>query len=151
MFRPKDINIHAGVGKPEIKKYYMFNEPALNTFDENLAYKRHGLNDYKIIDIIKIKKQPLSTILDIYIKCNQTIDFMSIDCEGYDLEVLKSNNWNKYRPNVLLVEIIPSNSIIEINNHEITKFLESQNYTLFSKLFNTCIFFENQFKKHYQS
>jgi hypothetical protein len=32
------------------------------------------------------------------------IDFMNIDVEGLDLEVLKSNNVNKYIPEYILVE-----------------------------------------------
>ena len=29
---------------------------------------------------------------------------MSIDAEGFDLQVLSSNNWEKYRPELVLVE-----------------------------------------------
>ena len=30
--------------------------------------------------------------------------FMSVDCEGYDIEVLKTNNWELYRPDIIAVE-----------------------------------------------
>ncbi|MEK7621060.1 MAG: FkbM family methyltransferase [Patescibacteria group bacterium] len=32
------------------------------------------------------------------------IDFLKIDVEGYEFEVLKSNNWEKYRPTVVCIE-----------------------------------------------
>jgi hypothetical protein len=32
------------------------------------------------------------------------LDFMSVDCEGHDLTVLESNNWELFRPSVVLVE-----------------------------------------------
>ncbi|MCW5198181.1 FkbM family methyltransferase [Desulfobulbus sp. F3] len=32
------------------------------------------------------------------------IDFLSVDAEGVDLKVLKSNDWNKYRPYIVLAE-----------------------------------------------
>lgn len=32
------------------------------------------------------------------------IDFLTIDCEGVDLEVIESNDWEKYRPSLLCIE-----------------------------------------------
>lgn len=51
-----------------------------------------------------IELHPLSKILDNYLDRDTKLDFMSVDAEGFDLEVLKSNDWDKYRPTVLLVE-----------------------------------------------
>ena len=34
----------------------------------------------------------------------QKIDLLSIDTEGYDLEVLKTNDWIRFRPEVIIVE-----------------------------------------------
>lgn len=33
-----------------------------------------------------------------------TVDFLDIDCEGHDLAILQSNDWNRFRPTVILVE-----------------------------------------------
>jgi len=35
------------------------------------------------------------------------IDFLSVDVEGYDLRVLRSNDWEKYRPLIVMVEDLP--------------------------------------------
>ena len=43
-------------------------------------------------NIISIKTYPLDKILDEYIPTNKTIDFFSIDVEGFELKVLKSKN-----------------------------------------------------------
>lgn len=140
-FRPRDININVGVGK-ETKEltYFMFNEPALNTFDEELAKQRDGLNEYKIIKTMKINLKPLREILDRFLPRNQTIDFMNIDVEGLDFEVLQGNDWEKYSPNVILVEIIPAQSIEDILQNSIYIFLKEKGYKLFAKTFNTCLF-----------
>jgi len=46
-FRKRDINLELAVGENEDTLiYYMFNEPALNTFDEGLAKTRDGKNGY---------------------------------------------------------------------------------------------------------
>ena len=42
----------------------------------------------------------MSTIL----KDSQQIDFISIDCEGVDMDVLKSNDWDKIRPKLVCIE-----------------------------------------------
>ncbi len=34
-----------------------------------------------------------------------TIDFLSLDAEGYELEILKGINFTKYRPSYLLIEV----------------------------------------------
>ena len=33
------------------------------------------------------------------------IDFMSVDCEGFDIQVLESNCWNTFRPTIVCVEL----------------------------------------------
>jgi hypothetical protein len=53
---------------------------------------------------IKIKTQTLQNVFQTHLPPDTDIDFMSVDCEGHDLEVLQSNDWQKYRPRVLLVE-----------------------------------------------
>jgi FkbM family methyltransferase len=99
-FRKRDINLELAVGENEDTLiYYMFNEPALNTFDEGLAKTRDGKNGYYIHTKLPIKVYPLSKILDEYLPREQEIDFLNVDVEGKDFEVIKSNNWNKFRPN----------------------------------------------------
>ena len=34
----------------------------------------------------------------------QAIDFLSVDCEGSDLGVLRSNDWDRFQPRVIAVE-----------------------------------------------
>ena len=60
-----------------------------------------------------------------------TIEGFDIDVEGLDLEVLKTNDWNKYRPKVVVVE--SDISIKQDVKSEITQYLELQNYRLIGK------------------
>jgi len=144
-FRIRDINLEVGIGeKEDVLNYYIFNEPALNTFDENLAKKRDGQNGYYIVKKLPVKVYPLSKILEEYLPEEKTIDFLTIDVEGKDFEVLKSNNWYKYRPNVVLVEIL-SSSIEEILKNIIYLFMKENGYYLFAKTFNTCFFIKKDF------
>jgi len=47
---------------------------------------------------------PLSLVLQEHLPQGKIIDFMSIDCEGYDHEVIKSNDWSVFRPKIVLIE-----------------------------------------------
>lgn len=89
---------------------------------------------------------PLKEVLDLYMPPGQEIDFMNVDVEGMDYEVLQSNDWNKFRPYILLVEIIPARTIEEVLNSEINAFFKKLGYSLFAKCFNTCIFKAEEFK-----
>jgi len=141
--RPRDINLEIPISdKPDKITYYAFNEPALNSFQKDLADQYVELG-YEILFEVELSPQTLSDVLDKYLPENQTIDFLSIDVEGLDFQVLKSNNWSKYRPKIILVEDLASAAIKQIMKSEIYSFLESQNYSLHAKTVNTLFFIDN--------
>ncbi|WP_104693742.1 FkbM family methyltransferase [Helicobacter equorum] len=139
-FRPRDINIECGVasGGGELI-YHIFNEPALNGFSEELSasYEKNPL--YFIKARVPICVRKLSEILDLHLPSNTRIDILSIDCEALDLEVLQSNNWQKYVPRIILVEVY-CGDISQFLNHPIYVFLVSRNYSFYAKLHNTVLF-----------
>lgn len=139
-FRSGDVNLEIGIGgQPTQLTFYCFNEPALNTFDETLAKQRDTGKPYRIIKTVSIPVKPLGQVLDQYLPPGQPIDFFTIDVEGLDLEVLKSNDWTKYRPEFVLVEDaefkpgLPAASAI-------FAFLESQHYEMVAALKRTIIY-----------
>jgi FkbM family methyltransferase len=139
--RPRDINLEIPVGPDQHSlTYYIFNETALNGFDASLSQHRAStLDSYHIERTIKLDTRSLGSILDEYLPPNTLIDFMSVDVEGMDLEVLKSNNWNKYRPEIILVEILDS-SLSELKSSNVDKFLESCGYEIYAKAVNTVLY-----------
>ncbi len=141
--RSRDINLEIPVSlESKILEYYIFNEPALNGFDASLAQQRNeAQNKYKIIKKIPLKTQRLSDILDECLPPGQEIDFLSIDVEGLDFEVIKSNNWDKYRPKMVLVEILFS-TLSNLERDALAVFLIDMGYQLYAKSVNT-VFFKN--------
>lgn len=138
--RPQDINIEAAVSDLEVElDYYSFNEGALNTFSDELAEERSKLDGYFIQFQRKIKTKKLSDILDEYLPENQIIDFFSIDTEGHDLNVLQSNNWEKYSPQIVITEILGLN-FEKLYDSELYLFMKSINYSFFAKTFNSLFF-----------
>ena len=138
--RPRDINIEMGVAKvPGSLDYYVFNEPALNGFSVDLSRERDKSdNNYYVKDVVKIDVCTLEQILDKHLSFNE-IDFMNVDVEGLDLDVLQSNNWTKYRPSYVLAEILRS-SLHELDQDTVVKFMREQGYVVFAKQVNTVIF-----------
>jgi FkbM family methyltransferase len=141
-YRRRDINLELGVAHQEsILDYYVFNEPALNSFSIKTVEERNLLeNNYHVIKIIKIKVKPLHEILAYHLK-SRKIDFLNVDVEGFDLNVLQSNDWSKYRPRFVLAEILGT-SLYNINQDKVVQFMREQGYAVYAKQLNT-VFFED--------
>tara|TARA_R100000935_G_scaffold16940_4_gene33461 strand:- start:22378 stop:23115 length:738 start_codon:yes stop_codon:yes gene_type:complete len=139
--RPEDLNLEIAISqKLETLMFYILNEPALNTFDKLSAEKYLINTKYKIIEKKELKTFPLGEVLVKYNSERKQIDFMSIDVEGLDLSVLKSNDWIKFKPLIILVELLEMKSISEIQKSEIYIYLISNGYRFFAKTINTCFF-----------
>ncbi len=66
------------------------------------------------------------TLKNLFIENNilSRFDFLSVDCEGVDYEVLESNDWNMFRPNLICVE----NSL---NVDKVESLLKNNDYIVF--------------------
>lgn len=142
--RPRDINIATGVGAASDElTFYVFNEKAVNTFIKEVAEDRKKVKGWHVVEERKIPVVPLFELLDANLPKGQKIDFMSIDVEGKDLEVLESNDWSKYRPRFLLVECFGVGTSDKAAN-DINKFLKKINYQQVAKTYFTGIFADMQ-------
>jgi len=133
-YRKRDINIQKGVSLEEKKlTYYSFNEPAYNTFDKTKAdeYVNAKLVSPNVQEI-QIDTVPLKAILNEHLAPGTTIDFLSIDTEGLEMEVLRSNDWEKYQPTIIILE----SHFIEVEkffNSELHLFMKGLGYTVVAK------------------
>ena len=96
--------------------------------------------NYNVKKILKIKVRPLREILAYHLK-GRKIDFLNVDVEGFDLNVLQSNDWSKYRPRFVLAEILKS-SLNNIEDNNVVRFMKKQGYIIYAKQMNT-VFFED--------
>ena len=139
-YRSRDINLNYGIAKNKGNlEYYMFDEPALNTFDSEVLNNRKKNTHYKLTKTIHIDVMPLADMLQQHIPNEIKVDFLSIDVEGLDLEVLISNDWQKYRPNWVLVEQLNLKDIEHLD-FETHHYMKSVGYVLFAKTFNTLFY-----------
>tara|TARA_B100000787_G_scaffold101139_1_gene74704 strand:+ start:719 stop:1420 length:702 start_codon:yes stop_codon:yes gene_type:complete len=138
--RPKDISFNFLLGNSdEVVEYYKFNQPELNTTSQDRLKK---LGEHKIFPSHKekIMKKNLNDFFDKELKKDLSkINFLNIDIEGGELELIKLIDWNIFMPNIICIEIIVNN-FNEIFKSEIYKIISSKDYKLFSKLYNSVIF-----------
>ncbi len=141
--RKRDKNIEVGIGSKEgYLDYYIFNEPALNGFSKEISSDRDKKSGkYKILDIKNVRVITLAAILEEHLPARMTIDFLSIDVEGLDVDVLESNDWNRFRPKVVLVELIGL-GVDDILAHRATHFLHDRGYVFYAKCVNSVFYIE---------
>jgi FkbM family methyltransferase len=141
--RPNDINLEIGVAQNEGElSFYMFNEPALNTFDSSVLERVKADPAYHLIETQTVKTMPLSKVFKQHLPPDVKIDYLNIDVEGLDMEVLSSNNWELYRPKILSVEEKHKMPLEEFMSGEVFKFMNVNGYQLMSKTILTHFFID---------
>lgn len=131
--RPRDINLEVAVStNSQPLTYYQMSEVKSSMNSCNADFIESIGMDKEIINKTKIQSEKLSSILDKYLPNSQIIDFMSVDVEGMELDVLQSNDWHIYRPKIILIEnFIKNTSILDSLN--IVKYMENNEYQCFAK------------------
>jgi hypothetical protein len=123
---PRDIFISAGVGQEGNGTYYMFSDGAYNTFNAESAISYKKLHWLRSLGSTESRILSLSQIVhDHHI---QKIDFLNIDVEGNDLEVVQSYDWS-VRPGVIAIESSNFNPDMPQEN-KMYQFLRSKKYRL---------------------
>lgn len=144
-YRPNDINLEIAVFPQGGRRtYYQFEDPALNSFSADLVSSRENIGVGTVINKSEINGQPLNQILASNLHLlGCEIDFLTVDAEGLDYEVLLSNDWDKFRPKIVLVEILMS-SLDSIFETPAYKLMVSVGYSLYAKSVNTVFFIEKK-------
>ena len=139
--RPRDINLEAAIAdEQKTLIFYEFNEPALNSFCREVASSRDNYRGWKIVREHQIRTIRLADVLERYLPEGKSIDFMSIDVEGLDLDVLRSNNWVKFRPAIVLVEDSEEVLFGTNDNSKIRGYMLQQGYSFCCKTLLTTFF-----------
>tara|TARA_B100000963_G_scaffold361394_1_gene396519 strand:- start:1044 stop:1757 length:714 start_codon:yes stop_codon:yes gene_type:complete len=140
--RPDDVNLNVGASDKFEEKIF-FSKKNLsfhNTLSKSLAESHIQTEPFKKKYSISCKT--LDEIIEKTKFSNEIIDFLNIDAEGYDYQVLLGLNLKKYNPEVICIEISPL--IDKKNDHykdtKIYEHLLKHGYKLSWKGFNSFIF-----------
>jgi FkbM family methyltransferase len=126
--RSQDVNLNCGVSdKKGSLTLRAYKNGGLSTFSDEIKDSYNKEPDPNVSDYEDVKV-PVLTLKDIFKEhAAKTINFMKVDVEGLEYEVLAGNDWDIYRPQVLCIEA----------NHIIKDWKE-----LIKKNGYTCVFFD---------
>lgn len=105
--RPRDVNLNIGIalkrGELNFREYPRGN--GLSTFSESMqkAYEDEADEHTKGFKEYNVRTLPLKDVLLEHCSVNE-IHFMKVDVEGYEYNVLASNDWERFRPWVICIE-----------------------------------------------
>jgi glycosyltransferase involved in cell wall biosynthesis len=127
MARKSDVNICCPVSDEvntitacSYSRYGLTSTIDSDLVDDKNAYNLREMNTDTLTNIISRTKYK-----------NQTIDLLSIDAEGYDFQVLKSLDFETYKPKIIIIEL-HSLRLKDVLSSEIYLFLVKQGYSLFN-------------------
>ena len=122
--RPQDRNLNVAVGDlPGPMTFHEVVDTGLSTLDPEAAQEAAS-KGFTVVDH-QIEVRSLREILDT--EAVQAIDLLKIDVEGFELRVLASNDWDRFRPRLIMTEATYPQTPMRRPDH-ITPFLAEHDY-----------------------
>lgn len=109
--RTNDLNLHLvmhGSGRP-IEYAFPENDSSISF----VVTEKTKMRKYSKLKKIKTIATTLPEVYQKYSNQLGDIDILSIDTEGNELQILSDNNWSKFRPTTVLMEINSDINIIQ--------------------------------------
>lgn len=104
------------------------NKTIMGAFDNGPMSSVNNMRNIENAELISVECDTLENILDELLVAK--IDFMTVDTEGYELEVLEGLNLNKYRPTYIMIEVYTQ------DKDKILTFMENNNYIFLENITN---------------
>lgn len=118
--RPRDINLNIGIGSRNEEKYFYENSEKSG---HSSFLRQKALGGGEGIIRKKTSIRTLEVVLSQYVE-NIKVNFIKIDVEGFEYEVIAGNNWDNNRPEIICIE---ANHVIK----DWRSILREHNYKLF--------------------
>jgi FkbM family methyltransferase len=146
--RPRDIVLNVGIGIDDNVKeadFYLFPKESdgLSTFSYKEAkyWEEIGMGGrkFKIEQVMKMPLLGINHVIENYF--TECPDFVSIDVEGWDLEILRTLDFSKHSPAVFCVETLSyRDDGSTYRAQDVNIFFESKGYLPFKETFANTIF-----------
>jgi FkbM family methyltransferase len=137
--RPHDtcLNIGIAAGTTGNLRFYVFNNPTMNTFSESV--KDEQLKAGLVIrQQLEVEVQSINSVIARHFpSCPNLI---SLDTEGMDMAILETFDFNSFRPEAFCIETVTNVEARKMT--EIIDFMKSKNYVVYADTFVNTIFVE---------
>jgi FkbM family methyltransferase len=138
--RPTDINVCAVVSNSHRSvRYLRYPTEGLNRIVDATAGDTGNMQGESPIASEEMTTCTLGELLERHVPPGTGIDFLNVDCEGEDLNVLDGLDWEKWRPRIVAVE---ANTPPE--RERLLDFMQVRGYALAAQVLVTFIFADGQ-------
>jgi FkbM family methyltransferase len=150
--RPRDMCLNAGVAATAsgAADFYVMSSTPLGTFSKEEARKYVEDKNYGHQEIREVIRLPLLTIHDILEKYfTAPVDILSVDTEGYDLDIVRSIDYSRHRPKLICVETARYDESGTVRKlYEVNEHLEQNGYVLFADSYINSIYLDKTYLRH---
>jgi len=146
--RPRDICLNVGAGREtkEVEFYAFEKRTTRSTFSKEQAHEWQQSSGQ--VPVVQKKKiVSLDGILNVL--GDRVPDFVSIDAEGYDIEILSGFTWSK-RPKLFCIECMwreGQNHTKDERDQKIYEIMKQNDYLIEAQTRNNTLFIDKSFKK----
>jgi len=121
------------------------NPNTMSTFSKEEAYKLKEEYNFKIESIEKVKIETLQHVIQNYFK-GIFPDLLSLDVEGYDEQILKSIDYEKSSPTIIVTETVDFSMTYKENlkRTEIINYLIDKGYVVYADTMINTIFVKKE-------
>jgi FkbM family methyltransferase len=149
--RGKDVNINAAVSSGKFTKelFFYHDKSAINTIEKKIA-------DYQSAKVKEVRSVVTET-LDNILTANliNKVDYLNIDVEGHEIDVLNGFDINKFSPDIVSIEFLDlamkklefkNNNLNSVLNSDIYKYMTKNEYGLINWNHADLIFINNKLR-----
>lgn len=146
-FRPKDFNKQIAIADRigQMDFFFYHNKSAINTLSEETHISR-GSNAKAVK---KIQTNTLDNVIKDSPYANKKINLLTVDVEGFEINVLKGFNLERYSPDIVVIEFTDNSlnkqefyyhNIQSVINSEIYKHMSLNNYSFVNWIRSDLVF-----------
>lgn len=143
--RSRDTCLNAGIGgeAEEYAEFFIMGAKTLNTFSRSEAERYQSFGVHKIKEVIQIPLLSINKVIEDHF--HPFPNFISIDVEGLDLEIIRTLNFDRYRPQVFCIETLTyAEDGTEQKISGIIEYMISKGYFLYADTYINSIFVDLQ-------
>ena len=151
LVRKNDLNINAAISSniSEKKLFFYHDKSAINTLNKEVS----NFQSAKVKEVRSVKTNTLNNILQQ--NSINKIDYLNIDVEGHEIDVLSGLDIKKYLPDIISIEYLDlsmnrlefkNNNLDNVVKSDIYKYMQSNGYSLINWNHADLIFVNNDLR-----
>jgi FkbM family methyltransferase len=147
--RSRDVNLEVAISDTEGEAtFYVWSTHATTNTLSMEHVSRQQADGAPRPDEVRVRTRTLTSVLDENLDADQRIDFLSVDVEGRDLAVLRSLDWGRYRPELVLVEN-EQDTVEDLMRSAISELLAGAGYVIHAWIPPTVVYRERAAHPHH--